>query len=134
MHADEHRSEPWEIEPKERREHPLYVMDAEGNRIAKCDQINLAGFVTPEQCRGNARLISAAPDLLQACRVFLAQCRCVDIHHHGFGPAFDAASAAVAKAAAGSYPRSSATSAVKLLTENPLNNPAASCENDTMEL
>lgn len=28
---------------------------------------------------------------MEACRKFLKACRCVDIHHHGFGPAFDAA-------------------------------------------
>lgn len=31
---------------------------------------------------------------MEAVRKFLAACRCVDIHHHGFGPAFDAAQAA----------------------------------------
>lgn len=46
----------------------------------------------------DANLISAAPDLYAACKIFLAQCRCVDIHHHGFGAAFDAACAAIAKA------------------------------------
>jgi hypothetical protein len=28
---------------------------------------------------------------MEACRKFLKACRCVDIHHHGFGSAFDAA-------------------------------------------
>lgn len=43
-------------------------------------------------------IIAAAPDMYAACKIFLAQCRCVDIHHHGFGAAFDAACAAIAKA------------------------------------
>jgi hypothetical protein len=68
-----HTAGPWEIEPKERRDYPLFVMDKEGNRIAKCDGLNVADFgPTPEQCKANARLISASPEMLEALKATVA--------------------------------------------------------------
>ena len=65
----EHTPGPWEIEPKERREYPLYVMDKEGDRIARCDGLNAADLgPNPQQCKANARLIVAAPTLLSAAK------------------------------------------------------------------
>ena len=68
-----HTPGPWEIEPKERRDHPLFVADGEGNRIARCDGLNISDFgPTPEQAKANARLIAAAPRLLDVCKTALS--------------------------------------------------------------
>lgn len=58
---------PWEIEPKENPRHPLYVMTTEGDRIAKCDGLNLADFGPNQiQAKANAKLIACAPEMLEA--------------------------------------------------------------------
>lgn len=63
----DHTPGPWEIEPKERRDHPLFVMNKEGDRIARCDGLNMADFgPDPQQAKANANLISAAPEMLDA--------------------------------------------------------------------
>jgi hypothetical protein len=53
------------IEPQEHRDHPLYVVNAGGDCIARCD-----GFAFDNrrkaEIRATARLIAAAPDLLAA--------------------------------------------------------------------
>ncbi len=53
-----------------------------------------------EERDANAALIAAAPDLLKACELLLSRITCEQIQHKGFGPGFDAAVFAVAKARA----------------------------------
>jgi len=61
-----HTPGPWGIEQREHRDSPLYVDNPDIGRVAKCSGLNLAGFISPEQERANAKLISAAPELLTA--------------------------------------------------------------------
>jgi hypothetical protein len=65
MSESKHTPGPWSIEPHpERPDLPIRVMGGKGERVARCSQISLC--TTPEECKANARLISAAPDLLEA--------------------------------------------------------------------
>lgn len=101
-----HTPGPWEIEPKERREHPLFVMDSNGDRIARCDGLNMADFgPDPQHAKANARLIAAAPDLLAALKLLYAETadyirvnNLGDVHHN---QSMQLASAAIVKAETG---------------------------------
>ncbi len=57
-----HSPTPWAIEPKEHPSHPLFVMCAGLDRVARCDGISI--FTSPQQCKDNARRIVASVNTL----------------------------------------------------------------------
>ena len=54
---------------------PTNILDSSGLRVARCDY---DGEMDNPQCDANARLIAAAPDLLEACRNVLRTCEHVE--------------------------------------------------------
>lgn len=51
------------------------VVAADGVMVADCCVADAQGIRTEEQCEANAKLIAAAPKLLQACRVAISVLR-----------------------------------------------------------
>ncbi len=97
MSMTEHTPGPWQIEPIKRLGNALCVISAQGDRVARCDGINLVDDVPPKQCRANAHLIAAAPDLMEACKQMLRVAEVVGIRTH-VDPIYANAIAAIAKA------------------------------------
>jgi hypothetical protein len=65
--TSEHTPGPWEVVPEDRAESRWVIGDEEGGSIASCEP---AGpWITLAQADANARLISAAPELLAALKI-----------------------------------------------------------------
>lgn len=71
MSKNAHTPGPWIVDP----DHPRDISPADDLRfgvasICNCDNIN-GGWVFGDQSKANARLISADPDLLEACEAYI---------------------------------------------------------------
>ena len=74
-----HTPGPWEfqLDQPRRNEYPWFSINASNRRIASTEQFPCEGLwpcdalKSPEESEANAKLIAAAPELLEACRIAL---------------------------------------------------------------
>ena len=82
---------------------PWEAHDDDGTGTLPCvlsDKVNAGGNFYVAQCNvyADARLIAAAPELLEAAKLALAENKRADLHFKNTSPATDALTAAIAKA------------------------------------
>lgn len=95
----QHTPGPWDVYdgPNDKKELTVNYIDKSGQiiMVADCN----SAYAPPKERDANARLIAAAPELLEACKAFLDMEIEIDMEYHkAFKVVIDKVTAAIAKA------------------------------------